>query len=187
MMDSEKDKSTSPASGQSPGGHDSISDARIDRAVQTIQLPEVKDLLSESTVSFPPAPASEPSKLEPLEQQKMFKALQEIFDEAEKEQGSFAVRELRESLEDADEETRHGSRNPRTLSSVKTVVEKLWQSRSPYVAPAIEVLANASRDRECASQKAGKSCIADNPVSLVACSVWRGRSTGLLPQDNCVD
>ncbi|KAJ9317600.1 hypothetical protein DTO271D3_2066 [Paecilomyces variotii] len=145
-MGSKEDISGPNVPGQSSGGDGSLSDNQTDRMVKEIQLPEVKDLLSESTVSFPPAPAAEDPQLEPLDGQKMFKSLQAILDESEKEEGSFAVGELRVALEEADEDARHGTRDPRTLSSVKATVEKLWQSRSEYMAPAVEALANASRD-----------------------------------------
>ncbi|KAL1845730.1 hypothetical protein Plec18170_009619 [Paecilomyces lecythidis] len=140
-MDSTKD-----ISGPNGPGGASDGDNQTRPTIKEIQLPEVKDLLSESSVSFPSAPAAEGPKLEPLEEQKMFKSLQEILDESEKEEGSFAVRDLRASLEEADEDARHGIRDPRTLSSVKATVEKLWQSRSEYMAAAVEALANASRD-----------------------------------------
>lgn len=184
-MDSTEDISGPNVPGQSSGGDGSLSDNQTDRMVKAIQLPEVKDLLSESTVSFPPAPAAEGPRLEPLDEQKMFKSLQAILDESEKEEGSFAVGELRASLEEADEDARHGTRDPRTLSSVKATVEKLWQSRSEYMAPAVEALANASRDRESAFSFKIRTELMTS--SFMAGPIRRVWTAGLFPPDNCID
>ncbi|KAF7712443.1 Uncharacterized protein PECH_003238 [Penicillium ucsense] len=83
------------------------------------------------------------------DQQKMFRALRSIIENAEvgsEPANSFDLKELHASLEQADADARRGRRDPETLQSVLEIIHKLWTSDSEYLALAAEILANGSRD-----------------------------------------
>ncbi|KAH8690952.1 putative GTP binding protein [Talaromyces proteolyticus] len=75
----------------------------------------------------------------------MFRALQDILKSASNTE-SFDLQELRESLEIADTTSQRGQRNPQLLEGVSSILDKLWRSKSKYMARAVEALANGSRE-----------------------------------------
>jgi hypothetical protein len=105
------------------------------------ELPELSSSLSER--------GTETLSLE--EQEKMFRALSLVFENAENaaEAGNaFDLKELHASLEQADADARRGRRDPESLQSVLEILNQLWVSDSEFLAQAAEVLANGSRERE---------------------------------------
>lgn len=106
-----------------------------------------KDISPDSSVSPPKAPPRGGEKLSAEEEEDMFRSLQNIFTQAEEDEGSFNVQELLASLEQADEDARRGRKNLQALQGVRTILDKLWSSGSEFMARAAETLANGSRDR----------------------------------------
>ncbi|PGH11454.1 hypothetical protein AJ80_07134 [Polytolypa hystricis UAMH7299] len=94
----------------------------------------------------PCAPARDGEKLSKEAEEKMFRALQEIFREAEEEEDNFDVTDLLAALEVADDQSKRGRQNPQVLKGVRMALDKLWRSGSDYMAQAAEVLANGSRN-----------------------------------------
>lgn len=113
-----------------------------------LEFPAVKTILSEFTDSASSAPERGHLSLQPEEQDEMFRALQDVLRKAEENEGNFDVQELVSSLEQADADSRRGQRRLKALEGVSSTLDKLWQSRSHYMAQAAEALANGSRDRE---------------------------------------
>ncbi|KAL1988523.1 hypothetical protein VTN96DRAFT_8918 [Rasamsonia emersonii] len=111
-----------------------------------LEFPAVKTILSELTDSAPSAPERGQLSLQPEEQDKMFRALQDVLLKTEENEGNFDVQELVSSLEQADADSRRGQRKLKALEGVSSTLDKLWQSRSHYMAQAAEALANGSRD-----------------------------------------
>jgi hypothetical protein len=105
------------------------------------ELPELSSSLSDR--------GAETLTLE--EQEKMFRALSAIIENAEAaaEAGNaFDLKELHASLEQADADARRGRRDPESLHSVLKLLNQLWASNSDFLAQAAEILANGSRERE---------------------------------------
>lgn len=124
---------------------------------EEVNLPPVETILS--TLGGPPAPSvavREYLDLSVEEQSQMYRALQDVLSKSEENEGSFDVEELRTSLEHADAETRRGQRSLQALEGVLATLEKLWYSRSQYMAEAAEALANGSRERKIYLQTAKK-------------------------------
>ncbi|PGH02394.1 hypothetical protein GX51_04702 [Blastomyces parvus] len=117
-------------------------------AKEETQLPPAR--CTDTPLSEEPSPPSahprDGPKLPREEEEEMFRALQAIFQAAEEEDGNFNVKGLLNSLEEADEDTRHGKRNVNALKGVRDNLGLLWRSRSDYMVQAAEVLANGSRD-----------------------------------------
>ncbi|KAL1963275.1 hypothetical protein VTN77DRAFT_8498 [Rasamsonia byssochlamydoides] len=111
-----------------------------------LEFPAVKTILSALTDSAPSAPARGHLSLQPEEQDEMFRALQNVLLKADENEGNFDVKELVSSLEQADADSQRGQRNLKALEGVSSTLDKLWQSRSQYMAQAAEALANGSRD-----------------------------------------
>lgn len=85
------------------------------------------------------------------EQEKMFRALSAVIENAEAaaEAGNaFDLKELHASLEQADADARRGRRDSESLQSVLRILNQLWASDSEFLAQAAEVLANGSREGE---------------------------------------
>ncbi|KAK2760313.1 hypothetical protein FQN54_002381 [Arachnomyces sp. PD_36] len=112
----------------------------------TSEVSSSKDNPSDLPTSPPAAPPRGGQKLSPEEEEDMFRSLQNIFTQAEEDEGSFNVQELLASLEQADEDARRGRKNLRALSGVRGILERLWSSGSEFMARAAETLANGSRD-----------------------------------------
>ncbi|KAL2000830.1 hypothetical protein VTN02DRAFT_2569 [Thermoascus thermophilus] len=77
----------------------------------------------------------------------MFRSLQAVFREADAKEGNFQVKELLASLDEADAGAKCGQRNLQALEGVRAILDRLWYSRSDYMARAAELLANGSRDQ----------------------------------------
>lgn len=137
-----------------PDNQSPVADLHTQTKVQTgkaIELPTVQEILSESTVSSPAAPARDGQQLQSEEQEDMFRSLEAIFREADANEGNFQVKELLASLDEADAGAKRGQRNLQALEGVRAILDRLWYSRSDYMARAAELLANGSRDREMVS------------------------------------
>lgn len=106
-----------------------------------------KAISPNSPATPPKAPSRGGQKLSPEEEEDMFRSLQNIFTQAEEDEGSFNVQELLASLEQADEDARRGQKNLQALKGVRDILDRLWSSDSDFMARAAETLANGSRDR----------------------------------------
>lgn len=111
-------------------------------------LSSSKDISPDNSASPPKAPPRGGQKISPEEEEGMFRSLQEIFTQAEEDEGNFNVQELLASLEQAAEDARRGLKNLQALQGVRTILDRLWSSGSEFMARAAETLANGSRDRE---------------------------------------
>lgn len=117
----------------------------------SFDLPTVQKILSELPEISSSLSSQETETLSLEDQEKMFRALKTIIENAEgtAEAGNaFDLKELHASLEQADADARRGRRDPESLQSVLNILNQLWASNSELLAQAAEVLANGSRDRE---------------------------------------
>jgi hypothetical protein len=126
----------------------SIQQSSATQASKELDFPSVDTILSTFKNPTPSISARGRLDLRPEEQDQMFRALQEVLLKSEEDEGSFDVQGLRASLEHADAVAQRGQRSLRALEGVSATLEKLWQSRSHYMAKAAEALANGSRERE---------------------------------------
>lgn len=117
----------------------------------TFDFPSVQQIFSElpETSSSLSDRGSQTLSLD--EQEKMFRALSLVIENAENavETGNaFDLKELHASLEQADADSRRGRRDPESLQSVLKILNQLWASNSEFLPQAAEVLATGSRERE---------------------------------------
>lgn len=120
----------------------------------SFNLPTVQQILSELPELSSSLSGRDTETLSLEDQEKMFRALRTIIENAEgtAEAGNaFDLKELHASLEQADADARRGRRDPESLQTVLKILNQLWASSSEFLAQAAEVLANGSRDRETCS------------------------------------
>ena len=116
-----------------------------------LNLPSVDLVLQDLPQISTSLPSRDTETIEPEEQERMFRSLKSIIEHVEgtaEAAGSFDLKELHASLEQADADARRGRRDLESLQSVRTIIDHLWSCNSEYLAQAAEVLANGSRDRE---------------------------------------
>lgn len=117
----------------------------------SFDLPSVEQVLSGLPELSPSLSSRDTEPLSPEDQEKMFRALRTVIENAEgtAEAGNaFDLKELHASLELADADARRGRRDSESLQGVLKILNQLWASNSQFLAQAAEVLANGSRDRE---------------------------------------
>lgn len=122
-------------------------------SVQTtsFDFPSVQQILSELPESSSSLSDRGSETLSLDEQEKMFRALSLVIENAENaaEAGNaFDLKELHASLEQADADSRRGRRDAESLQSVLEMLNQLWASNSEFLVQAAEVMANGSRERE---------------------------------------
>lgn len=117
----------------------------------TFDFPSVQQIFSELPESSSSLSDRGSETLSLGEQEKMFRALSLVIENAENavETGNaFDLKELHASLEQADADSRRGRRDPESLQSVLKILNQLWASNSEFLPQAAEVLATGSRERE---------------------------------------
>ncbi|KAJ5389348.1 uncharacterized protein N7496_000416 [Penicillium cataractarum] len=111
-------------------------------------LPSVQQVFSELPESSSSLSGRGAETLGLEEQEKMFRALSAVIENAEAAEAgnAFDLKELHASLEQADADARRGRRDSESLQSVLKMLNQLWASDSEFLAQAAEVLANGSRE-----------------------------------------
>jgi hypothetical protein len=153
---------------------------------EDLNFPSVETILSTLEGELGPSAAvREHLDLSVEEQSQMYRALQNVLSKSEENEGSFDVEELRASLEHADAAARQGQRSLQALQGVIATLEKLWYSRSRYMAEAAEALANGSREREICLHTLQKKEVADVKIaSIVAIALWSLGDTEVFPSSH---
>lgn len=115
-----------------------------------VELPSAREILADlpTTTSSSLTPRTETVQVEA--QQEMFRALKNIIEEvrATDAEKNFDLKDLQDSLEEADANSKGGHRDAETLTSVCDTLYRLWACKSEYLVQAAEIIANGSRDRE---------------------------------------
>lgn len=143
-----KDESPGPVSGALGGASVDSADDQSAISSKKLDLPSAESILS--ALQGPTSTTSTETREEitPEEEDRMFRALQEVLDHASDDAESFDLQKLSDSLETADDAAQRGQRNPQLLGDVPSILDRLWRSRSKYMPRAAEALANGSRERE---------------------------------------